>query len=195
MVAKRSSLPSEAFGLSKAHVPSGALRIQGTRKRPLQSPAGERSFTIRAASPDCPDAHALLGHSQNDLLRYLPADEIFSLTPADLSAPNVTLLIARLDKRAVGCVALVDYTTYGEVKRLFVCERYRRQGVAQRLMVALEQLCRDIGLLRVKLETSPLLTDAQSFYTNLGYRERDRFGDYPVLDSSLFMEKHLGGQG
>lgn len=162
-------------------------RARRTSPRPRRD-----DVTIRVESSDVAETRVLIDESQSELLRHLPADEIFSLAHADLAAPNITLFVARIDGQAAGCVALLDAGTYGEVKRLFIRDRFRRTGVAQALMTEVEQFCRDVGLLRVKLETSPLLRDAHTFYAGIGYQACAPFGDYPVLDSSLFMEKELG---
>lgn len=138
------------------------------------------------------DSAQLVQDSQSALLEHLPANEIFSLESQELAAPNVTLFVARWNGKPVGCVALVDDTNYGEVKRLYVHKDMRGRGIAAELMVALENYCRDIGLLSVRLETSPALAEAVALYRAMGYRTCGRFGDYPEVDSSLFMERSLG---
>ena len=158
---------------------------------PLRAAGWVKRLTIHVEPPLSPDARALLAESTADLGRALPADEIFTLAPEDLVAPNITFFVARLENQVVGCVALVDMTTYGEVKRLFVRDTFRNQGVAQALMAVAEQFCRDVGLLEVKLESSPALHGAHKLYEATGYRTCAPFGDYPVLDSSLFMAKDL----
>ena len=55
-------------------------------------------------------------------------------------------LVARVEGRPLGCVALVDEGEYGEVKRLFVEPEARGLGVAQALMAELQQVAKDIGL-------------------------------------------------
>lgn len=152
----------------------------------------KRKLVIRVESPATDDARKLIADSQRALLRYLPADEIFSLDAEALQAPNVTFFVARLNGEPMGCVALLDDTRYGEVKRLYVRDAARGLGLAQALMAEVEAYCRDIGLLDIKLETSPVLQDAVRLYRALGYAPCDAFGDYPLLESSLFMSKSLG---
>ena len=150
------------------------------------------TVTVRVESAATPDSVQLIRDSQAALLSYLPAEEIFSLDPEEMLAPNVTFFVARIDGRPMGCVALVDETGYGEIKRLFLRPEARGRGLAQALMAEVEQYCRDIGLREIRAETSPLLVEAAGLYQRLGYRPCDAFGDYPVLDSSLFLSKSLG---
>lgn len=146
---------------------------------------------IRVETPLSGDAKDLLDGSTASLLRHMPAEEIFTVDAEELCIPNASFFVARIGKLPVGCVALVDMTDYGEIKRLYVRDTFRGQGVARALLEDVEQFCRDVGLQEIKLESSPLLTGAAKLYRAMGYQECDAFGDYPVLDSSLFMSKRL----
>jgi putative acetyltransferase len=150
------------------------------------------TLDIRTESPLSPDARALIDASQASLEAVYAADEIFSLDPEDLAAPNAQFLVARVDGKAVGCIALVDMLRYGEIKRLFVDAAARRLGLGQRLVAEAEAAARDLGLKVLRLETGPELVPAVKLYRSLGYRERGPFGDYADLPCSLFMEKRLG---
>lgn len=192
MVEKQSSTLSDLPGFTGTAGHVSLLRPQAGRLSRKTPPVAPSDLSVRAEDPRSPDAQSLLNDSQAALLKHLPEDQIFSINYEDLAAPNVVFFVARANRLPVGCVALVDNTTYGEVKRLYLRETVRGLGLARALMGELEQFCRDVGLLRVKLETSPLLEGAEKLYTALGYRRCAPFGDYPVLDSSLFMEKELG---
>ncbi len=152
---------------------------------------GTGALSIQVEAPDGLDATALITDSQAALLEHLPEDEIFSLEADALTAPNVTFFVARIDGEPVGCVALVDATVYGEVKRLFVRRDGRGLGIGYELMEEVEAYCLDIGLLEIKLETSPVLTEAVRLYTAMGYAVAEPFGNYPPASSSLFMAKNL----
>jgi putative acetyltransferase len=150
------------------------------------------TLDIRTESPLSPDARALIDASQSALEAVYAADEIFTLDPEELAAPNAQFLVARVDGKAVGCIALVDNLRYGELKRLFVDAAARGLGLGQRLVAAAEAAARDVGLKVLRLETGPELVPAVKLYRSLGYRERGPFGDYADLPCSLFMEKRLG---
>lgn len=150
------------------------------------------TLDIRTESPLTPDARALIAASQAALESVYAADEIFTLDPQELAAPNAQFLVARLDGEALGCIALVDMVRYGELKRLFVASAARGLGLGQRLVAEAEAAARDVGLKVLRLETGPELVPAVRLYRSLGYRERGPFGDYADLPCSLFLEKRLG---
>ena len=150
------------------------------------------TLDIRTESALSPDARALIAASQAALEAVYAADEIFSLAPEELASPNAQFLVARVDGKAVGCIALVDNIRYGELKRLFVDAAARGLGLGQRLVAEAEAAARDVGLKVLRLETGPELVPAVKLYRSLGYRERGPFGDYADPPCSLFMEKRLG---
>jgi putative acetyltransferase len=150
------------------------------------------TLDIRTESPLSPDARALIDASQAALEAVYAADEIFTLDPEELAAPNAQFLVARVDGKAVGCIALVDNLRYGELKRLFVDAAARGLGLGQRLVAEAEAAAQDVGLKVLRLETGPELVPAVKLYRSLGYLERGPFGDYADLPCSLFMEKRLG---
>lgn len=147
---------------------------------------------IRVESPLTTDARLLIDASQKHMERVYPPEEIFSMTPEELASRNIQFLVARLDDRPVGCVALVDQVSYGEIKRLFVDGTARGRGIAGALLAELEDMARDIGLTVLRLETGPELRSAVTVYRKMGYQVTNSFGDYADLPCSLFMEKRLG---
>jgi putative acetyltransferase len=147
---------------------------------------------LRTESPLSPEARALIADSQSALEAVYSADEIFTLDATELAAPNAQFLVARMDGRPVGCIALVDMLRYGELKRLFVDTAARGLGLGQRLVAEAETAARDLGIRVLRLETGPALVPAVRLYRSLGYLERGPFGDYADLPCSLFMEKRLG---
>ncbi len=86
----------------------------------------------------------------------------------DLIAPNAELLVARIEGRPVGCIALVDHLRFGEAKRLHVDPEARGNGIAAALVAALESAARDIGL---RVLTATATTDA-------GHMSQDRLAGY-----------------
>jgi putative acetyltransferase len=150
------------------------------------------TLDVRTESPLSPESRALIAASQAALEAVFSAEEIFSMNPEELAAPNAQFLVARMGGQAVGCIALVDMLRYGELKRLFVDTAARGLGLGQRLVAEAEAAARDVGLKVLRLETGPELLPAVRLYRSLGYRERGPFGDYADLPCSLFMEKRLG---
>ena len=149
------------------------------------------TLEIRTESPLSPDARALISESQTALEAVYPPEEIFTMNPEELAAPNAQFLVARVDGQPVGCIALVDMLRYGELKRLFVAASARGMGLGRRLVDEAEAAARDVGLSLLRLETGPELVPAVRLYRSLGYAERGPFGDYADLPCSLFLEKRL----
>jgi len=61
-----------------------------------------------------------------------------------------------------------------EVSELFVCENYRRMGIATKLVKELECEFEKHGALEIFLQTGKRNLNAQKFYENSGYAVRER---------------------
>lgn len=149
------------------------------------------TLSIQAESPLTADAAALIDGSEAALRAHYSAEECFSFDATQLATPDTRFFVARRDGQALGCVALVNYGSYGEVKRLYVPDTARGQGVAKALMDHLEQNARRQGLAIVRLETGDKLEAAVALYAARGYTRRGPFADYEDIPASTFMEKHL----
>lgn len=127
--------------------------------------------------------------------RYLgelyPAESNHLLDLASLEAPNARFFVARVEGRAVGCVALRLAEGYGELKRMFVLPEARGRQVGRRLLERVEAELLAHGLDLLRLETGGRQPEAVALYRAAGFVERGPFGDYPNDPLSLFMEKRL----
>jgi putative acetyltransferase len=99
--------------------------------------------------------------------------------------------MAYMDGRAAGCGAVVAYSGYAEVKRIYVDPQYRGAGVAKRLLDTLEKRTLELGYSMLRLETGIYQPDAVALYERCGFRRCAQFGDYPDIALSVFMEKSL----
>lgn len=108
--------------------------------------------------------------------------------PGEYIAPTGTLLLARADGVAAGCVAA---HTWGaddcEMKRLFVRERFRGCGYGAALAERTIAWAGTAGYHRMLLDTLPSMEDAQRLYTRLGFREVAPYRFNP-LPGAKFME-------
>ena len=109
---------------------------------------------------------------------------------ADLLPPSGSFVLARLDGAPVGCGGLktLDPKT-GEIKRVWTAASARGIGVAGRIMQRLEELAKEHGFARLRLDTNKSLVEAQALYHKLGYREIGRYNDNPYAHH--FFEKPL----
>jgi GNAT superfamily N-acetyltransferase len=103
-----------------------------------------------------------------------------------LTPPHGRLLV--IDGVACGGLRRLDHDT-AEVKRMYVAKEHRRQGHARRLLAELEQVARELGYRRVRLDTGPLQPEAAALYASAGYHSIEAYTDMPP--HSLFFEKEL----
>ncbi len=102
-------------------------------------------------------------------------------------------MVGVFDKdQLVGIGAVKQMEGYAEVKRMFVQDAYRGTGVAATILEALEDIARKNGNTIIRLETGALHKAALKFYHKMGYYRIRQFGDYPVNDVSVLMEKKIG---
>jgi len=67
-----------------------------------------------------------------------------------------------------------------EVKRMWTNPAYRRQGLAARILDALEEAAEAAGYRRLVLETGPRQPEAAALYERRGYSRIPVYGQYPA---------------
>ena len=147
---------------------------------------------VEPGYPLDPGPKALLEQSHTLLTTLFEPEENYFLGFEALCTPDVHFVIAREGAAILGTGAVVDNTTYGEVKSMFTCHAARGKGVGAALLRALEDHARSLNLPMLKLETALRLPEAVRLYARYGFTECGRFGDYRPNDTSYFMEKSLG---
>lgn len=127
-------------------------------------------------------------------LSLYPADSCYLLNLDELVADEVTVFVARDDDGGpTGMAALVDRGDgTGELKRLFVDEGGRGQGVATAVLDALEAAARAQGIHTLQLETGPKHHAAIALYERRQYARIPNFGLYAGDEFSVCMQKSLG---
>lgn len=149
------------------------------------------TVTTRRASPHEPGATALLTASHTYLQSLYPPEDNYCLSIDALAAPEITFIVAELNGQTIGCAALANKTTYGEVKSMFTTPAARGTGTGAALMTALETAARAQNLPLMTLETGDDLYPAHRLYARHGFTTCGPFGDYPASIHSVFMEKQL----
>ena len=74
---------------------------------------------------------------------------------------------------------------------MFVAEKHRGQGVAQKLLDRILTQAKIEKLPFVKLETGFELNAAVDLYKKNGFTFCDRFGAYSLNETSVYMEKSI----
>jgi putative acetyltransferase len=150
------------------------------------------SVTIAEEAPDSAETRELLRQSDEFAVSLYPPEYRHQVDLPALLADNVHFFVARRDGRALGCMALIrNAPDKGELKRCFVTQEARGQGVGFALLTAAEAAARDEKMRIIQLETGILNQAALRLYRGCGYHDRGPFGDYPDNGVSVFLEKKL----
>jgi len=110
----------------------------------------------------------------------------------ELSKTNVNFLAAYGDSEICGIGAVRVLNDYGEIKRLYVPEKYRGKGIAKEIVKELENCLVKRSIFTARLETGIHQHEAIALYKKLGYSEIAPFGNYTEDPLSVFMEKKIG---
>jgi DNA-binding MarR family transcriptional regulator/N-acetylglutamate synthase-like GNAT family acetyltransferase len=142
---------------------------------------------IERVSPASPAARACVGNYFAELDRRfergfdpgasLPADD------RDLVAPRGAFLIASIDGEPVACGAVKLISSgVGSLKRMWVGDSVRGLGIGRRMLEALEQEARGLGITTLRLETNRTLQEAIGLYRSAGYSEVAAFNADPYAN-------------
>ena len=117
-------------------------------------------------------------------LTFQGFEEELATLPASYAAPAGALFIARIEGKLAGCVAIraFDNTTC-EMKRLFVRDQFKKQGVGRALSEAAIEEARHLGYKRIVLDTLAHMRPAIKLYTSLGFQPIAAYYDNPISDA------------
>lgn len=162
------------------------------------SPIGDRFITT---SPLDPRAEPLV----EDLIREYDTrygtlfseggarEELFRYPPTAFAPPNGLFLILQRDGVTIGGGAFMRYdATTAEFKRIWIRGDLRRQGLARKIVLALEDHAASQGFSRVYLTTGFRQPEAMGLYLGLEYRPLFDVEQDLELYGTLPFEKHIG---
>ncbi len=112
------------------------------------------------------------------------------LSPADTDPPSGQFIVGRVDGTPRACGALADLG-HGvvEIKRMWVSDELRGQGVGRALLSELETRAAALGFGTVRLDTNLALTPAIAMYESCGYHQIPPYNDNPY--AGAWFEKAL----
>lgn len=126
------------------------------------------------------------GGARTELFRY----------PDGINTPPLGdfLLLQREGKTIAGGAFMSHDDETAEIKRIWTDPSLRRQGLARRIMSALEESAASLGYTRTYLSTGFRQPEAVALYLSLGYRPLFDIDADPSLYRSLPFEKHVGAK-
>lgn len=150
---------------------------------------------IREATPaDLPAVRSLLRDYQAWLkvdLGFQQFDHEFATLPGDYAPPAGRLLVGEQGGRVVAVIGLRPLDgPVCEMKRLFVHPSARGAGLGRALVRRLLDEARGIGYREVRLDTLPVMREAQALYEAFGFHDIQPYYDSPV-PGTRFMARAL----
>jgi GNAT superfamily N-acetyltransferase len=151
-------------------------------------------LTFDEQPPDTPEAAALLAGFEAEIARLYPGWDPNvgpSAAPSDFAPPAGAFVVARTGGDiAVACGGLKRLDDeHVEVKRVFVAPDARGQGVARRLLEALERTAAERGYAVARLDTGDRQPEALALFRSAGYTPIDDYNHNPY--ASHWLEKRL----
>lgn len=105
------------------------------------------------------------------------------------------VIVGLLDNEPVGCGAIKEYENgVAEVKRMFVVEHLRGQGIASRVLKELELWAAELQYHTLILETGLAQPEAIALYQKNGYQLIPNYGQYAGVENSVCMKKIISQQ-
>lgn len=115
-----------------------------------------------------------------------------SVEPSELAPPHGVWLVAYSEGEPVGCGGLQRLDTEtAEVRRIYLDEAARGNGIGRALLAQLEAHADRLGYRRVRLTTGDQQPEALGLFRSAGYTEISPFTD--GVFTRHWMEKRLGG--
>ncbi|MBD9526997.1 MULTISPECIES: GNAT family N-acetyltransferase [Paracoccus] len=120
-------------------------------------------------------------------------EELYRYPPEAFAPPHGAFMLLLRDEKTIGGGAFMRYDEdTAELKRIWTHKDERRQGLARRVVNALEYRAVELGYTRLYLTTGFRQPEAQRLYLGLGYRPLFDPDLPPELYGTLPFEKHIG---
>jgi GNAT superfamily N-acetyltransferase len=101
-------------------------------------------------------------------------------------------IVAYENGAPVGCGAIKQYDDNSmEIKRMYVNPTYRKQGIAELILLELENWAKALNKTRCILETGNLQIEALGLYSKNGYQIISNYGQYEGVENSICFQKIL----
>ena len=162
-----------------------------SRVQEILMDADSSPHVVRATLSEAADARLLLKEY------YSEVGVIQRDTPQKVrtffSSPDAALWIAYVDRTPAGCVVLrplPQFPASAECKRLYVRSQFRRRGIAEALLDAMEAFARNQSLSWIYLDSKDDLQAAIALYRRRGYTPCDPYNANPQATVFLRLNLH-----
>lgn len=151
------------------------------------------SVIVQIEDPQDTICAELIAELSNELGGLYGDDGSAAFQPDDVSGERAAFVVAWLDDKPVGCGALrpMAESSIAEVKRMYVRQIARGQGISRKILSKLETLARAHQYRAIWLETGIYQKAAIGLYEATGYHKIPCYGAYADDPLSLCYEKLL----
>ncbi len=124
-------------------------------------------------------------------LAFQEIDDELAGLPGDYAPPRGALFVVPGAERLAGMIGIRPLDgAVCEMKRLYVRPEARGRGLARRLVAQALDEARRLGYSEIRLDTLPMMGDAQALYVALGFSDIAAYYDTPIA-GTRFMAKRL----
>ncbi|WP_343667891.1 GNAT family N-acetyltransferase [Chitinophaga sp.] len=148
-------------------------------------------LALKRTNSDDPHFLDLIIALDKDLwVRYPEVQQDYEVLDKVKNIP--TVVVAYVDALPVGCACFrpFDEKTI-EIKRMFVHDTHRGQGIAYAILKELESWAASLGYTRAVLETGIRQPEAIALYQKSGYTFMDNYPPYEQMENSVCLQKPL----
>jgi ribosomal protein S18 acetylase RimI-like enzyme len=123
-------------------------------------------------------------------LAFQEIDEELSRLPGEYVPPRGALFVATEGDRCLATIALrpID-ASIAEMKRLYVRPEARGRGLARALIARLCEHAQSLGYDEIRLDTLPMMGNAQALYESLGFADIGPYYDTPIAGTRFMARK------
>jgi GNAT superfamily N-acetyltransferase len=151
-----------------------------------------RVVRLRAVPYEDPTARHLVARVQGEYTVRYGGPDAAVVDPAEFRPPAGLFLVAEVDGAPAACGAWrVHQEGVVEVKRMYVEPGFRRLGLAQRVLRALETSAGRAGHRAVVLNSGDRQPEALALYERAGYGPVPGYGVYADAPGAVFLGKEL----
>jgi putative acetyltransferase len=154
------------------------------------------TIRVERALAETPEIRALIGALDAELGSHYTPEQQHGISLKALFQPPVRFFIAYTHADAQGCGGVALFDDFAELKRMFVREEARGNGVADALIAQLTREAAEAGLTLLRLETGIAQARAMRFYRRHGFETCAAFEPYAgmapsAIATSVFMDKRI----